>query len=280
MKRYTDYFYIILSTLFVSIILLSCATPKNVKKINTRPNVTQSFMLLRPEYPVASVILFCGGDGDIQFSSATLGKKSRNFLVRTRNTFLKNDFIVAVIDAPSDKSQKSGLNAYNTKKGHTFRGSKKHATDIEAVANYLKSVEDVPVWLVGTSSGTVSATNGVIRIENAIDGLVLASPITKTDESWPIHNNRPNGILDMELQKIDVPTLIVSHKNDQCEYTPPKDAKKITKKIKLPSHIVEVVYFDGGSTPRSKPCQAMSKHGFIGIEDDVVTTISKFIRNN
>ena len=144
----------------------------------------------------------------------------------------------------------------------------------------MKSIKDVPVWLVGTSSGTVSAANGAIRIEDAIDGLILTSPVTKTDKSWPIHNKRPNGILDMELEKIDVPSLIVCHKNDQCKYTPPVNAKKIAKKTKLPSNMVEVKYFKGGSTPKSKPCQAMSKHGFIGIEEDVVSYITEFMRNN
>jgi len=35
--------------------------------------------------------------------------------------------------------------------------------------------------------------------------------------------------------------------------------------------------FSGGSAPESKPCRAMSYHGFLGLEDEVVNYISNFI---
>ncbi len=37
----------------------------------------------------------------------------------------------------------------------------------------LKSEADVPIWLVGMGMGTYSASNGVIRLKEEVDGLVL-----------------------------------------------------------------------------------------------------------
>ena len=43
---------------------------------------------------------------------------------------------------------------------------------------------------------------------------------------------------------------------------------------------VEVVLFEGGDPPESDPCQALSEHGFLGIEKRVVNTIAEFIKSN
>jgi alpha-beta hydrolase superfamily lysophospholipase len=90
--------------------------------------------------------------------------------VRSRERFVQQGFLVAVIDAPSDRSQ--GL--------WDFRTSAAHAEDIKHVILELKRIMDIPVWLIGTSMGTVSATNAAARLnEGGPDGLVLTSTITK-----------------------------------------------------------------------------------------------------
>jgi len=61
-----------------------------------------------------------------------------NFLVRSREKFASHGFGVAVVDVPADEPH--GMSS-------AFRVSKNHAIDITAVADYLKSQADVPVWL-------------------------------------------------------------------------------------------------------------------------------------
>ena len=66
--------------------------------------------------------------------------------------------------------------------------------------------------------------------------------------------------------------------NDECRHTPPEGAEEISSMLSS-SKKVEVKIFSGdGST--SKPCKAMSYHGYMGIEDEVVSYISKFIKSN
>ncbi len=83
----------------------------------------------------------------------------------------------------------------------------------------------------------------------------------------------------MNLENILVPALIVSHKNDKCPLTPANDSKMLIKKLEN-SRRAEIILFEGGRPPESKPCGPLSQHGFLGIENKVVDKISEFIKNN
>jgi pimeloyl-ACP methyl ester carboxylesterase len=238
--------------------------------IRTPRGATQKFILIKPENPVAAVILFAGGKGALGLSGASsMAWGAGNFLVRTREEFAAHALMVAVIDAPSDHGD--GMNAQ-------FRMSKEHADDIAAVAAYLKQEQTVPVWLVGTSMGTFSAANGAIGGRN-IDGLVLTSTITRSKPDWKIASSHRDGVASMALAKIAVPTLIVSHRNDGCDITPAADAPKLQAGLGAAAK-VELVLLDGGSPPKSEPCEAKSQHGYFGIEDKAVGTVATFIKAN
>jgi pimeloyl-ACP methyl ester carboxylesterase len=243
------------------------AATSTLVSIKTPRGVTQKFSLIKPEKPVASVILFAGGHGALGLKSASsMGWGAGNFLVRTRDKFAAHGLMVAVIDAPSDKP--SGMNGI-------FRMSGAHAGDIGAVAAHLKKEADVPVWLVGTSMGTFSSAGGAIGAKG-IDGLVLTSTITRAKPHWKIKGSHPNGVASMPLERVSAPTLIVSHKKDGCDVTPAADAPKLRARLTTAAK-VEVVLLEGGSPPQSEPCQAKSQHGFLGIEDQAVDAIAQFI---
>ena len=241
--------------------LVSVQTPRGVK---------QAFILMKPDKPIASVILFAGGHGALGLKSASsMTWGAGNFLVRSRNLFASQNLMVAVIDAPSDQQQ--GMNGI-------FRMSGAHAADISAVAARLKNEADVPVWLVGTSMGTFSAARGAIGAKN-IDGLVLTSTITRAKPQWKIAQSHRDGVASMPLQQVTVPALIVSHKQDGCDITPAADAPKLRSRL-TKSAKVDVVLLDGGSPPQSEPCEAKSQHGFLGIESQAVGLIAAFIKAN
>ncbi len=203
-----------------------------------------------------SVILFAGGHGALGLRSASSMKWGKgNFLVRTRDKFAAHNLMVAVVDAPSDRQK--GMNAI-------FRMSGAHGGDIGAVAAYLKKQAAVPVWVVGTSMGTFSAAEGAIAARN-VDGLVLTSTITRAKPQWNIARSHRHGVASMPLQKVTVPALIVSHTKDGCDITPAADAPKLRKGL-ANAKPVDVVLLSGGAPPRSDPCEAMSQHGFLGIE--------------
>ncbi len=238
--------------------LVTIVTPRGAK---------QAFILIKPDKPSAAVVLFAGGHGALGLKGKdSMRWGAKNFLVRTRDLFAKRNLMVAVVDAPSDRQ--GGMNAI-------FRMSSAHAGDIAAVAAYLKKEAPVPVWLVGTSMGTFSAARGAMDTKD-IDGLVLTSTITRSKPQWKIAASHRDGVASMALQKVTVPTLIVSHAQDHCDLTPAADAAKLRSRL-TNAKPVEVVVLTGGDPPRSEPCEAMAQHGFIGIEGKAVETIAGFI---
>ena len=260
--------------LFVSL-LLAVAAPADAESarlvsVTTPRGAKQAFILIKPQKPVASVILFAGGHGALGLQSATSMKwGAKNFLVRSRDLFASRDLMVAVIDAPSD--QPKGMNAI-------FRMNGAHAGDIDAVAAFLKKEASVPVWLVGTSMGTFSAAGGAIGAKN-VDGLVLTASITRAKPEWKIANSHKHGIASLPLQKVTVPTLIVAHKDDGCDITPASDVPMLRKAL-ANAKPIDTVLLSGGDPPQSDPCEAMSQHGFLGIEKQAVDAVAKFITAN
>lgn len=254
-------------------LLLWCgavAEAADLVSLETRPGVQQRFILLEPESaPVASVVLFPGGKGALQLSSVfghpTMQWGKNNFLVRTREQFAAQGMLVAVVDAPSDMQSETGML-------DGFRASAEHVVDIDAVISYLRTKSEAPVWLIGTSRGTESAAHVAIHSTQAVGGLVLTSSMT-------VPNAYGVAVTDMDLDRIRIPTLVVAHVADGCNNTPPAGAQQISEGL-VNSPAVEVRLFDGGDTPRSKPCRSMSQHGFLGIEADVVDAISRFIRSH
>ena len=232
--------------------------------LRTRPDVTQSFVLLKPEMPVASVILFSGGPGKVPLDKLTPTQliNRGNFLVRARYEFRRHGLIVAIVDAPSDQ-QAGGM--------VTFRHGDEHAKDIGAVVDHLREIAAVPVWLIGTSRGTESVAALAIKLGPRIDGAILTSTITvDTRGGW--------SVLRLPLDSIRVPVLVVAHAGDECFVTPPADAERIRKAL-VKSPRAEARLFEGGDPPRDRdPCEALHAHGFLGIEKKVVAAIAEFVK--
>ena len=249
----------------LALLLLGAGVPaaEEIKTIPTRTGVTQSYLLLRrTETPVATVILFSGGNGALDLASGRLTGLGGNFLVRNRGRFAEHGFMVAVPDAPSDHAD--GLSR--------FRASAEHAADIGALIATLRQAAPAPVWLIGTSMGTVSAASAAARLrgESGPDGVVLTSTITR----W----NRGEGesVGDVRLGDIRVPTLVVHHREDACPFTPYADVPGLLRDLsKTPRR--ELLTFEGGDPAQSKPCEARAAHGYLGLDAAVVKAIADWI---
>jgi dienelactone hydrolase len=271
MKRFAGILAVILALLAATPRAARSETAAGLVSIATPRGAKQAFILIKPEKPVASVILFAGGEGALRLKGVdSMGWGKGNFLVRTRNAFAAHNLMVAVVDAPSDYQR--GMNA-------KFRQSGAHAGDIGAVVAYLKKEAPLPVWLVGTSMGTLSAAQGAIAVKG-VDGLVLTSTITRAKREWvKVPALYPNGVASLPLQRVTVPALIVSHANDGCPFTPAADIPKLRARL-TNAKPVDAVVLSGGDPPRSEPCEAFAQHGFLGVEDKAVDTIAGFILAN
>jgi len=242
--------------------------------LKVRPGVTQRYLALAPSgRPKAAVILFSGGQGVVNIPDRPAPDWARqgNFLVRSRELFRGHGLFVAVIDAPSDRKTADGLGA--------FRIAPEHASDIaQVIADVRRRSGTVPVWLVGTSRGTISAANAAAELKppEAADGLVLTSTLTARAPGKVPKPGVAETVHDFDLGAIRVPVLLVYHRDDACYRTPPSDIPALRQKLSAAPRIA-VAAIEGGEPPRSDACEALSAHGFLGREAEAVKTIAGWI---
>ena len=132
------------------------------------------------------------------------------------------------------------------------------------MADIATRLPNTPMFLIGTSRGTVSAAALGARSKQSIAGVVLTSSLFRaagrgSKEAGP-------GLSKFDFATIHVPLLFVHHVSDQCQFTPYSDAAQLSAKYPLIS-----VY--GGDTPQSGPCDAFSQHGYFGKEAETVEQI-------
>jgi len=267
--------------LVACVVLCSLAAPARAQKVPgqsvidlpTRPGVTVRYLALAPAQPKAAVLLFTGGAGvaNIPDDPGAGYARRGNFLVRSREYFRAQGLFVGVIDVPSDHREGYGA----------FRATADHAEDIAAViADMRRRAPGVPVWVIGTSKGTISAADAAVRLPRGkgADGLVLTSTITRPAG----RNSGPGGqqtVFDFDLDSVTIPTLIVGHRADACFVTPFADAEQLRGKFaKAPR--TGLLAFSGGSPPESADCEALAAHGYFGIEREVVDAIADWILKN
>src|SRR4051812_6348520 len=149
-------------------IAASASAADRLVTLDTRPGIQVGYWLMARPGATATVMLLPGGEGGIGVVKAE-PPRSKNFLVRTRELFAAEGFNVAVIGRASDK-QDMDLQ---------FRAGRDHVEDLRIIAERLGKDFGVPVWLVGTSRGTVSAAAAAAVLDPpTIAGIVLTSSVT------------------------------------------------------------------------------------------------------
>ena len=238
------------------------AQEQEIVSLPVRSGVMQSYLLLKPREgtPHAIAVLFPGAAGilELRGEGSRIEFRRNNFLVRSREEFVRHDVVAAVMDVPSDQS--SGMDDY-------FRLGSTHAADIRAVVSDLKKRFDgVPVFLVGTSRGSISAAAAGKVLGDSIAGVVLTSTVFLAAGS----RSRAPGLSGFDFSAIRVPLLFVHHADDECAYTPYRSAKSQATRYAL-------VTISGGEPARSEPCGPLSAHGFLGKEQETVDEIVKWM---
>ena len=238
-------------------IIVSLAHGQEIVTLQTRPGVTQSYFLAgAPQSPQAMAVLLPGGGGNIRLRTedGQIRFGPNNFVVRTRTEYINRGVVAAIVDAPSD--QPTGM-------ADEFRLGEPHYTDISAMVQDLrKRFSGIPVFLVGTSRGTISAAALGKRMGKTVDGVVLTSTVFLPGSG---RRSQP-GLSGFDFASISAPLLFVHHVDDGCGVTPYHAAKRLADRYPL-------VSVSGGQPPQSDPCEALSAHGYLGKEDETVEAI-------
>ena len=265
--------FLVVGVLLYSFSAVVSSTDRSIQSIETRPGVTLSYLIHTPDTPAKGVLLlFCGSTGEGHFSgSGSDVFLSNNFLARTSPDFVEKGFAIVIVGVPSDHS--SGMN-------DSFRTSPEHTADIQRLVQVLVEKKLGPIYLIGTSRGTLSAAYLATSLKNdRLKGLVLTSSL--------------DTVGTLPLKTVTVPVLIVHHVNDSCQTTTYAAAHSLIDRFVKSPH-VDFVAVSGGSAgsgsgtvtgkrrghgmgAEADPCGALSNHGFLGVEVPVVNVITDWL---
>lgn len=243
--------------------VVSGAGAEQMVEIEPRPGVKLRMLVERVRNASGTVILLAGGSGalNIDDQRRITTELMENQLVRARADYAKAGLSYVVPDLASD-----------LKTGQGARMKREHAQDLGAVMAYARDIKR-PIWLIGTSRGATSVIAAVTRQNKAVPrGIVITS--------GTLLGEGPTAERVGNLDKIELPTLLVVHSSDACQHSRASDAAAFAKL--LTSAKVEMKSLSGGgpSSGRPDPCGAAHYHGFKGIEDELLATITGWIKAN
>ena len=229
--------------------------------VDTRPGVRVSYWWMERPDAKAILVLLPGGEGGIGMRDGT--PHSDNFLVRSRDYFADAGYNVAIVGKPTAHHDVDAR----------FRAPDEHVADLRAVVQKLSGFGK-PVWLVGTSLGTISAAAAAIaQPPLPIAGIVLSSSVTGTSRYTGF------SVPMLKLSEVRVPVLVMHHKNDSCDVCEPGQAHVIVEAL-VNAPVKKLLLVSGGSMfPTGPACQALHHHGYIGMEKEAAGDITAFISN-
>ena len=244
--------------LFAALLLSLGAEAQEIVSVPSRQGVTQAFFIAgKGERKAQAVaLLYVGGGGSIKLRLEDGRPKfgANNFLPRSRADFIRNGVVPVVMDAPSD--QLGGLTEY-------YRVSEQQSEDARAVLAALKKrFPGLPVFIVGTSKGTVTAAYVGRALGGDIAGVVLTSSLLTP----------PRGatLVGFDYASVKAPLLFVHHREDSCEATPYAEAHRLSARYPL-------ISVRGGKPSESGPCEPYAPHGFYGKEAETVDAITAWM---
>jgi len=205
-------------------------------------------------------------DGDV----STEDKNRLGFLKGNAEAFAEQGFLVALPAEPVPEA----------KKNTGSKNSDEYAESIAAVVSHITETSRIPVWIIGMDTGTLPAVSYAADARDAIAGVVLLAPPVRFRNSildiYPSRSRR--GILAGPLDSITAPILLVTHRKDDCYESPPSGILMIRNRLRR-VHYFDIMYIraECSSEGNGDPCGPSSFHCFSGMDEIVVSKISRYI---
>jgi len=218
---------------------------------------TEQVLFIAAPQPRATVILLSGGSGLIAIDNAGNVRPGNNFLVRTRGLWAAQGF-TALLPGPPNGASLLGT-----------RHTPGYLAALGAVIDYARSRVESRVWLIGTSQGSTGAADGAAHLAPKVAGVVLTSSVTRIGRA-------DETVFDADPGAIAVPALVVSNSGDGCAVSPPGDGPRLLAALAR-SPRKELILVES-SQIQSEPCEALSPHGYLGIEAMVVQRIADWVK--
>jgi hypothetical protein len=219
----------------------------------------QRVLYAAPAEPKATIVMLPGGAGDVGLRHDGEVLHGNNFVIRTRALWVQRGYAVLIPDTV-DRENLRGL-----------RSSPGYAALVMDLVRVAHEKAPGPVFLLGTSQGSIAAMNGAAHAPpGAIAGVVLTESVSQMGGSGETVFSAAPG-------DVRVPALVVANKDDRCNVAPPEDAPRIAAAM-TNSASVRVLSVAGGVQQSRKTCGSLTPHGYFGIESEVISQIDNWMQ--
>ncbi len=233
---------------------------ERVVTLPLRGGVDQRVLYQAPANTRASLIMLPGGTGDVGVRRDGDLRHDDNFLVRTRADWVARGYAVLIPDMID------GVNLRG------MRSSPAYGRVVDELAAYAHAQSAGPVFLIGTSQGTIAAVNGAAHARpGVIAGVILTEAVSVPGRL------STETVFNASPQDVRVPALVVANRDDACTVAPPSMASRIAAAM-TDSPGARVLMVSGGVQRSGSVCGSLSPHGYYGIEDQVVSAMVSWLR--
>ena len=227
-----------------------------------RPNVFMNVVVLTEhEAKNKKVILVVkGGDANVDIKGLfTANRGGMVYLYKNEDLFLNSNISLVDTGCPTDK-----LLSYNNCADH-YRKSAQYTNDFKSIIDFLKDKYQFQKFFIfGHSSGGISSKWLSVHLEDELSGAINSSAMTSSRGS----DNLAHSVVGFDMDKIKIPVLNISHKDDKCLTTPYHTVKSYSK-----NNLVTVL--GGGSS--GPLCEDTNHHSFEGRQRGVARAIAKWV---
>jgi pimeloyl-ACP methyl ester carboxylesterase len=203
------------------------------------------------------IVMFSGGADDIGIEKDGVIRHGDNFVVRSRDLWTARGYGVVLVDAIDHQSMRGK------------RSTDAYAAVTREVVAFAHEQANAPVWVMGTSQGSIAAMNAASHARGEeLAGVILT-------ESVSILGASHETVFDAHPEDVHIPALVVANRDDRCKVAPPSMADAIAQSMRN-THAT-VLFVQGGEVRSSNECASLSPHGYYGIEGTVVDDIAEWM---
>jgi pimeloyl-ACP methyl ester carboxylesterase len=233
--------------------------------------VTMDYMRHDPNGIIKGILVLIAGGGlnaaiEGAEDTSAVSHSGGDFLVRSAHRFALHGYRVLTIDRPSDFAVYGDIDQLGYLYDE-YRMGPDHMVDIATVISRENS-ENLPVMIVGTSRGAISA----VRLNELVSGIALASPVTSanlgTTAAWI-------GSLELPVSSIQREAHLLFHQSDLCTVTEPNGTRTTFHDLDDLGKVVNADGVAGGfqDSVHSDVCGSFDLHAYNGIENCAVEKI-------
>ena len=135
---------------------------------------------------------------------------------------------------------------------------------MEDVVRFYRDRLGKPVWVMGHSMGSISATELYKRLQDGkrqdlVSGLILSAPV---------------GGTSLDYRTTRLPVLVLYHERDGCASSPPQHARTMAAKLRESGNLATQLSAIAGGGSGGDPCFS-GFHMYEGAEPDVAKAIDE-----